>query len=72
VRDRVISPEESSICEQCMNFEVSKKQKIFCNFCEKEFETTEDRKVLVKGKEFHKCPNCGQIIGVRRDDRILG
>ena len=72
VKNRVINPEESSVCEECLNYEASKKPKtFFCYNCEAEFELTEDRKVQVKDKEFPKCPICGEVIGIKRDDRMI-
>ncbi len=71
VKDKIINPEESSICEECANYERNKKEKIFCSNCEAEFELTEDRKVWVKDKEFPKCPTCGEVIGIERDDKML-
>ena len=67
----MINPEELNICEECSYYKVGKKEKIFCSNCEMDFELTEDRKVLVKGKEFPKCPHCGKVIGIKRDDKML-
>ena len=71
IKCRVINPEDLVICEDCSYYETDKKQKIFCSDCEKEFDSAETSVVLVKGKEFPKCPHCGKVIGIKKNDEML-
>lgn len=72
IKSRIINPEEVTICEECLDYKTSKKEKkLFCKSCEVEFELTENRKVLIKGKEFTKCPRCGEVLGIDRDNKWL-
>jgi hypothetical protein len=71
VKTRVINPEETNVCVECTSYKPINNQKMFCNNCEKEFELTKDNWVQIKDKEFPKCPVCGNVIGIERDDSML-
>ncbi len=71
IKARVISPEESSICEDCPSFQADRSQRVFCNNCGKSFVLTKDHMVQIKDSIFPKCPACGEVVGIRTDDDRL-
>jgi hypothetical protein len=68
IKDRIINPEESSVCEECTDYKPFKASKhVSCNNCGNNFEF-KDRIVLVNNKASIECPNCGEFMGINRND----
>lgn len=72
VKKRSVPPEQIDICENCPDYKLDVNlNQLFCNSCEKNFNLTQNRIVIIKGKEFAKCPDCGEVIGIGRDNQML-
>lgn len=72
IKGTTIAPEEIEICENCKSYKSADTiGQIFCNNCEKNFQLTEDHIIDIKGKEFVKCPQCQEVIGIKRDSEVL-
>ena len=72
LRKRVINPEELDICENCIDYKkLENVEDLFCVNCQESFQLSESGVVLIKGKEFAKCPICGEVIGVDTTDSVL-
>ena len=42
-----------------------------CNVCGMEFQMNKASEIEVGNKKYVKCPNCGAVVGLKRDDEVL-
>ena len=70
-----INPDELSNCaETCLDYSIPIKQKeivVTCNRCDAQFPLNKATRIEVKSKEYIKCPNCGTVVDLKRDDKTL-
>ncbi len=72
LKKKEIVPEQISVCEECSHYRIiDEEDEVFCTACQKLFRLTKDQEVFIKGKEFAKCPTCGEVSGIDRDNEIL-
>jgi len=72
-KQETINPDELADCaETCSNYEPRRKREIvICNNCGAKFPLKGTTKIGIKTEEYPRCPSCGIVVGVWRDDEKL-
>lgn len=72
-KEKTVDLDELSGCaETCPDYKSSREHEIVtCGICDTEFPLKKANKIEVDNKEYPKCPTCGTVMGLKRDDEKL-
>jgi DNA-directed RNA polymerase subunit RPC12/RpoP len=72
-KEETVNPDEVSDCaETCPDYEPSGECEIVtCSTCGTEFPLKKTNKIEVNNREYPRCPACGTVVGLKRDDEKL-
>lgn len=72
-KEKTVNPDELRDCaETCPDYEPGREhESVICRDCYTRFPLKKANKIEVNNEEYPKCPECGAIAGLKRDDGKL-